>query len=482
MRRTPLYSDPSGLEVSLGGRKGELLRLLLLMEGKPMSKHDIAWHMLSQRGRSGPPRPVATTTIEGYVGQLRDVVGHGAIVTVGDGYQTTVEPDDVDAYVFAGRIDALGVTETWSVEEASDELIDRLDVLLQLRSMWQANPARDYYQSELLEICETYQTFEHHYLRLRFAIVYVYLRRATPPDIAAAITYLQAMAEHGREDTETEVWELLLRAQGSVASYQRDLPGVWKKIQTHFDSEIPSALIDIHERVVARDPSSLFGVKPPTPSGESPDPRHGDTRNDSGDSASSALVEIAREIGLSVEGSSLRLQGSRAEPIECIEQTVRTLYFEGILASKWVEASVVRSRFDALLSRLDDEGGDVRFLLIDPESDSYERFRDLRQGNEGLSSLRYLLRLVESHPSFQVRLYDALPAFRIVIIDHDVMTVSPYLLGAEDYLRGRYGWDAPHAAFDPFAPWSFAKAFEVMFLEQWRTARPIEELNIQGGE
>jgi hypothetical protein len=480
LRPTPAFISSRGEEVPVTGRKGELLRILLLMRGKMLSKADIAAEMPSRRASKQRERgrPVAATTIEGYAGQLRDVIGDDGIETGRDTYRATALPDDVDAFVFARSVEELGVMQYWSVDDATETLVSRLDGLLQLKGMWQANPAQDHFESQNFpELCEAYVEFADCYRRLRFAIVYAYLRRATPRDIRAAITYLQAMSAHLGSDTDPEAWHLLLRAYGSVPSYQRDVPLVLNTIRSYYGGEVPDDMLTVCERVMARDPALLFGAESLRPRGGTSAPMSAVASAEPGPDVS-ALVELSKEIGLSIEGSTLRLQGSGSEPLACIDQTVRTLYFYGILASKWVEVSAVRHRFDELLTRLDDEGGEVKFLLIDPESESYERFRAVREGNEGLSSLPHLLRLSKQHSSFEVRLYDALPSFRVVIIDRDVMTVSPYLLAAEDYLRGRYGWEAPHAAFDPFAPWSFAKGFEVLFLEQWRKARPIEELDV----
>ena len=73
-------------------------------------------------------------------------------------------------------------------------------------------------------------------------------------------------------------------------------------------------------------------------------------------------------------------------------------------------------------------------------------------------------------------MFDALPTFRIVILDEDVVSISPYLLRTYDHVGGYQGWDAPHVGLTPFAPWALAPSFEALFLEQWRIARPIEEL------
>ena len=64
-----------------------------------------------------------------------------------------------------------------------------------------------------------------------------------------------------------------------------------------------------------------------------------------------------------------------------------------------------------------------------------------------------------AHPSFQVRLYDALPTFRIVLIDQTVASFSPYLM-APGTQRARTGWEAPHIVLDRTAPWPLAQTFK----------------------
>ena len=166
------------------------------------------------------------------------------------------------------------------------------------------------------------------------------------------------------------------------------------------------------------------------------------------------------------------MRRSKLEPLECIRQTVSRLSFAGILATKWVADSYVRAEFARLLERLDGNGGSVRFLLIDPESEAYQRFSALRWSAGGVQPISMLRSLSAAHPSFQVRLYDALPTFRIVLIDQSVVSFSPYLM-APGTQRARTGWEAPHIVLDRTAPWPLAQTFETLFEETWRTAAPL---------
>jgi hypothetical protein len=132
----------------------------------------------------------------------------------------------------------------------------------------------------------------------------------------------------------------------------------------------------------------------------------------------------------------------------------------------------VRGAFTRLLERLDHIGGSVQFLLINPESESYRTFSELRWSSGGTQPIEMLRSLTAAHPSFMVRLYDALPTFRIVLIDQNIVSFSPYLMEPGTG-HARTGWEAPHVVLDRTAPWPLARTFETLFTETWRTATPL---------
>ena len=102
----------------------------------------------------------------------------------------------------------------------------------------------------------------------------------------------------------------------------------------------------------------------------------------------------------------------------------------------------------------------------------FDRTQELRWSPGGIQPIDVLRRLCVAHPSFQVRLYDALPTFRIVLIDQSIVSFSPYLMdpGTD---RARTGWKAPHIILDRTAPWPLARTFETLFDQAWRTATPL---------
>ena len=114
----------------------------------------------------------------------------------------------------------------------------------------------------------------------------------------------------------------------------------------------------------------------------------------------------------------------------------------------------------------------MQFLLLNPESESYRKFSELRWSAGGVQPVELLRSLSAAHPSFEVRLYDALPTFRIVLIDQSIVSFSPYLMepGTD---HARTGWEAPHVVLDRTAPWPLARTFETLFAETWRSANRL---------
>jgi len=152
------------------------------------------------------------------------------------------------------------------------------------------------------------------------------------------------------------------------------------------------------------------------------------------------------------------------------------LDFAGVLASKWVVESHVREELDELLNRLDRDGGAVRFLIINPNGSAFKRLSILRNYQLSKESLVHLKALIEKHKSFSVKVIDALPSFRIVAIDDNVMSFSPYRLAADAYEKGGRGLDTPYVMLNPSAEYPLAEAFRLLFEENWKSAQPLQDL------
>lgn len=88
----PLEVRRNGQPLALGGaQQRALLALLLIHRGEVVSTD----RLIDELWGEGAP-PTAAKTVQGYVSQLRKVLGEGVILTRGRGYQLTAAPGDVD--------------------------------------------------------------------------------------------------------------------------------------------------------------------------------------------------------------------------------------------------------------------------------------------------------------------------------------------------------------------------------------------------
>jgi len=169
-----------------------------------------------------------------------------------------------------------------------------------------------------------------------------------------------------------------------------------------------------------------------------------------------------------------KLDGSQFVPSECIKRTDSRLWFMGILGSKWITPHYMKAEFEQFIKRIQLRGGEVRFLLINPKSDSFKQLRDYRDGAISTTPLHEWTLLVRKYNNtLKVRLYDHLPCFRIVILDNDELALSRYKIHQEGHFESKYGWENPHLVFNSKAPWSFAYAFELYYKEEWQQAKSL---------
>jgi len=468
MRDVPAVVSSDGEELKVPGNPGRVLRLLLLARGHAVTKNDLALEL-------GGIRP---TSVESVVSRLRtairdtdrtivvstDVEGRG-------GYKIEPADIDVDAFLLEAVANDSVVTGAVSFETTENAFGQMADCLMDTWRTWHANPAPEVTKFAFAE--QVYHDFAYMYDRLGRAVAYSLLRRwllrGRPRDLTDAITFLNKLMI--RDQTDDEIWALLMRAEGSQPSWQRGVPALFARLEKTCD-EVPDELRVLHRRIFARDeavlllPSeaSLVDIGPAEST-----PSVGVSESDRGN-----LVDLAQLVGLSSNGA-LRLRNSRVEPRECIEQTVQRLWFHGIFASKWVADPPICNQFETLLDRLDgDDDAEVHFLLLDPNCESFRRFQSITQTTESPQSFTWLRALSKRHRSFKVRLYDMLPTFRIIVIDDSLVTVAPYLNVPQEWLREN-GWESPHIVLAPMAPFPLAKSFELMFRENWRRARRLEQ-------
>ena len=320
--------------------------------------------------------------------------------------------------------------------------------------MWHANPAEESEDEQIDEfLIDSYRDFQRSWDCLNRCIIYSELRSRRKPRVEKAIARLEQLLK--QDPADEQLWALLVRAHASLPGHEGASMDLSERIQQQFPSRLPSELRYTIKRIADGHSDALFPI----------DQR----RRLAADQQ--RVDELIQTIGISA-ASELELRRSKLEPLECISQTVSRLCFAGIQGTKWVADSYVRARFTQLLDRLDDAGGSVRFLLLDPESEAFARFSELRWSERDAQLVGRLRRLNADHPSFQVRLYETLPTFRIVLIDESIVSFSPYLM-ARGTDRARTGWEAPHVVLDRTAPWPLASTFETLFEETWRTSIPL---------
>jgi hypothetical protein len=449
MQRTPGYRvDGDATEEAITGREGALLRVLILHQGHPLSTEEIARY-LTRSGRHS----VLPSSVPGYIARLRNKIESSYIRSL-DGYSAVIDRSDVDALVFEDLIKQYGVCDISDVDDVGSEWSQKYEQLLDLYTMWRANPALAFADDEDDEfLAATYHEFERYWDCLRRCIIYSELKSRRKPRIEKAISRIDQLLR--RDPDDEHAWALLFRAQASLPGRDYAVASVLERIRQRFNERIPSELNYTINRISSGHDDALFTI----------DGGHRSNEDQQ------RIDQLVHAIGVS-PASELELRQSKLEPLECIRQTVGRLRFAGILATKWVADSYVRAEFARLLERLDNSDGSVQFLLIDPEAESYRRFMQVRWSSGGAQPIDILRSLSAEHPSFKVRLYDALPTFRIVLIDQSIVSFSPYLMNPVTG-QASTGWLAPHVVLDRTAPWPLARTFETLFDETWRTSTPL---------
>jgi Transcriptional regulatory protein, C terminal len=448
MQETPsCRAGETDAETTVGGREGLILRILILRDGRPLSKEQIADY-LTRYGQ----HEVRPSSVAGYIGRLREKVGPDRVRSEA-GYSWSGVQADVDAFAFRARADDHGVCDVADVDSMDSDDADLYDQLLDLHAMWQANPAHPFADGEDEDLLDIYLEFERYRDCLSRCIIYADLRSRRRPRILKAATRLESLVRLDSADEQS--WALLFRARASLPGRDAALGFLLGRIREQFPGVIPNELRYVIDRISAGHADALFEFdqRPRSP---------GDQQR---------IEELARTIGIS-SASELELRRSRLEPLEYIRQTVSQLSVAGILGTKWVADSYVLNELSRLLERLDHSGGQVRFLLLDPGSEGYRRFSRVRWNPSSIQTMDILRRLSAAHTCFAVRLYDALPTFGIVLVDQAIVGFSPYLM-EEGTERARTGWEAPQIILDRTAPWPLAHAFETLFDETWRTASPL---------
>ncbi|GAA0715995.1 hypothetical protein Drose_37130 [Dactylosporangium roseum] len=445
---------------------GVLLRILLLAPGPRVPVDGAAAVMRIAKAGFGQ-----------YVAQLRHALGNDELVDRSGGVvQYTGDRTQSDAAIIERKHDEI-LKAIDGDEVITAALAARiLPTLLEIRGLYVGNPAMGLSGFQLADVppdCQQWaielDDVTSDWMQ-RWSSVQLMLADClmlTSPGRTTGRSLLKELLKIARNpDPAEEVFPRLLKAAGMSGDVRqhRNAWDLTQRFYEHEQMEFPPELEELAPTVqkIANTPWAPHRARPlqhPLEYGSGTD---------------DAIHDIARLLGIT---SVLKLRGAEVEPAECIERTTRRLYFSGVLASKWVCDAGVRSDFERLLTRLDSaegDGSDVRFLIIDPDGDAYNQLYQLRGGRLSKESVPLLQELAVRHRSFRVRVVNALPAFRIVVIDDDFVTFSPYAIEGERYATSKLGWEAPHVMLDPLAPYPLADAFRLYFEERWASANDLD--------
>lgn len=154
------------------------------------------------------------------------------------------------------------------------------------------------------------------------------------------------------------------------------------------------------------------------------------------------ILRLYRDVG--IDGCTEELQGTRFEPLQCMKDVKKYLDFMGVGGNKWVDQDDKLELLENMLERVKASNGKVRYLLINPKSESYQTLKRLRQNRVPSSSYEKFKKLMEKYQCLEVRLYDDLPSFRLQFVDQEYVTVSRYYFEHELHAEKNFGWKIPH--------------------------------------
>ena len=171
MQGTPGYNpDEGGAEEAIAGQEGTVLRVLVLCQGRSLTKEEIARH-LTRPGK----RAVSPDSVPGYITRLRKRIGQDRVRSTA-GYSSAIDPAEIDAFVFADLIEEYDICNV-DVDSVTTEYIDMYEKLLDLHAMWKTNPALPFADDHGDEfLVSKYHEFERYWDCLRKCIIYVELR------------------------------------------------------------------------------------------------------------------------------------------------------------------------------------------------------------------------------------------------------------------------------------------------------------------
>lgn len=447
-----------------------LLRLLVLKGGRVVPQ-DLIVELGSRKSREIES---ARSAIRDLRNQLRTIGCADRLITErGQGFRFELKNCTVDAFEFERTIDPLHDTLEKVLRKPIEPklALERLALLKPVIAMWNGNPAIG-----LPATLSFAARFDELKARADDQLLIALLCARDSSSIREAIIQLKL-----RPDPDELAFRAQLLAENALATSSiSTLEKIGQRYGVQPPMELGKLIAALNSKHPAPNPFALVITDAEDGRDGDDDARDSTTTDDIATHrkhlplASASLLELCATLGITT-ASNLQLEGSELSPLACVRRTRSKLYFSGVLASKWVEGHGVRTALKRLFNRLDSQNGDVRFLVINPNGDGFRRLSELRQNQISTDSVSVLKELAAEHSCFKVRLYDALPAFRIVVIDDDVVGFSPYRLAARDYIATNGGWQSPHVVLDPLAQYPLAEAFQHLFLETWKTATPLEE-------
>jgi hypothetical protein len=199
--------------------------------------------------------------------------------------------------------------------------------------------------------------------------------------------------------------------------------------------------------------------------------------------------DIYKELG--IIDCTKGLKETKLAPLQCMPNVKRGLDFSGVGGEKWVKDEQLRKAFTTMLARTKAAGGQVRFLLIDPDSDAYVTLYSLRGESVPYESYARFIEMVKKHKNLEVRLYDHMPMFRMQFVDEKYLAVSRYYFDKQQHDKWEGGWMIPHLIIhneiqkdfgsdEVLYKWSLYDSFKYAYDFIWEKSRNILEWDKQG--
>lgn len=177
--------------------------------------------------------------------------------------------------------------------------------------------------------------------------------------------------------------------------------------------------------------------------------------------------KVLREIGIRDWEPSM-LQGTSTRDL--IRRSQVSIDFMGISAWKWIKEI---DDLKKMLRRHVSNGGGTRFLLLDPDASACREFESIKGLIPGSMTDQIrahtgrLLALQAEGLPIEVRYYSAMPGFRMVFQDDQVLVLALYSLSYDGGEEGPQLLLAPEQGRD----WSFYYGFRALFRSRWESSR-----------